>query len=164
MKRDDDQEEYLDNPTGSIDAGHECFFDGKTIRKDIKDYKEVPFKEGEPGQTEVVAETRTIDTPDVAPHELFMMFVQLNSPGAIPGCQSLVNTDEKFGGKLIRSTGAFKEVLEILEKHIDVLSQNYSVRPDWEKDKPEIYVGVKGLDFADHPGAIDPEKRAGMDS
>ncbi len=65
---------------------------------------------------------------------------------------------------MIQSTGAFKEVLEILEKHIDVLSQNYSVRPDREKNKPEIYVSVKGLDFADHPGVIDPGKRAGMDS
>ncbi len=55
-------------------------------------------------------------------------------------------------------------MLEILEKHIDVLSQNYSVRPDQEKNKPEIYVGVKGLDFANHPGSIDPEKRAGMDN
>ncbi len=120
--------------------------------------------EGEPGQTEMVVEMRTINTPDVAPHEFFMMFAQRNSPGAIPRCQSLANSNEKFGRKLIRSTGAFKEVLEILEKHTDVLSQNYSVRPDQEKNKPKIYVGVKGLDFADHPGAIDPEKKAGMDS
>ncbi len=49
-------------------------------------------------------------------------------------------------------------MLEILEKHIDVLSQDYSVRPDQEKSKPVIYVSIKGLDFADHPGAIDPEK------
>ncbi len=55
-------------------------------------------------------------------------------------------------------------MLEILEKHIDVLPQDYSARPDWEKNKPEIYIGVKGLDFADHPGVIDPEKRAGTDS
>ncbi len=65
---------------------------------------------------------------------------------------------------MIRSTGAFKEVFQILEKHNDVLSQDYSVRPDQEKNKPNIYASVKGLDFADHPGAIDPEKSAGMDS
>ncbi len=92
------------------------------------------------------------------------MFVQWNSPGALPGCQSLANGDSKFRGKLIQSTGAFKEVLKILEKLIDVLPQDNSVRPDQEKNKPEIYVGIKGLDFADHPEAIDPEKRAGMDN
>ncbi len=55
-------------------------------------------------------------------------------------------------------------MLKILEKHIDVLSQDYCVRLDREKNKPEIYVGVKGLDFAYHPGAIVPEKRVGTDS
>ncbi len=101
VKWEDDWEEYLDNLTVSADAGHECFFNDNTIRRDIKDYKEVPLEEGEAGQTEVVAETRMIDAPDVSPHEYFMMYAQQNSPGAIPGCQSLANTDEKFSEKLI---------------------------------------------------------------
>ncbi len=82
MKWEDDWEEYLDNLTGSANAGHECFFSDNTIRQDVKDYKEVPFEEGEPGQAEVVVEMRTIDSPDVSPHEYFMMYAQWNSPGA----------------------------------------------------------------------------------
>ncbi len=53
---------------------------------------------GEPGQMEVVLEMRMIDRPDVSPQEFFMMYVQQNSPGAIPGCQSLTNGDKKFWG------------------------------------------------------------------
>ncbi len=74
-----------------------------------------------------------------------MMFAQRNSPGALPRCQSLANGDSKFGGKLIQSTGAFKEVLEILEKHIDVLPQDYSVRPDLERKEPEQTVNDRSL-------------------
>ncbi len=44
VKWDDNWEKYLDNPTRSADGGHKCFFDDKTIRRDIKDYKEVPSR------------------------------------------------------------------------------------------------------------------------
>ncbi len=71
MKWEDDQEEYRDNPTGSTNAGHECFFDDKTIRQDVKSYREVPLEGEEPGQTEVVVEMQMIDMPDVSPHEFF---------------------------------------------------------------------------------------------
>ncbi len=80
----------------------------------------------ETGQTEVVGEAQTIETPGMSPHAFFMTYMQRNGPGAIPGCSTFTNGNPRYGGQVIKSTGALKDVIKTIGEHIDLLSQDHS--------------------------------------
>ncbi len=145
---------------GATDAVLECYIDGRCRQMDIMQFIEEPSKEEDAGLGEklLIEQVVSINIPELTPYEYSMMYMQMNGPGAMPGCTTTTNGDPSLGGGVIKGIVQFYKAVECLSASIDFLPHDFGYNPDHKERKPAIYLSVKGTDLDDHEVFMDEDK------
>ncbi len=155
-----DQAAYAWNPTGTADAANERIIPDSYRWIDITKFKEESDQSAgaAPGAKLLIREVASINALNVDPHELAVMCMQWNLPGAMPGCTTMTHSAPTSQAQPTWNTAAFYEMCSRIEVSLELLPQDFEYYPDQAENKPPIYVSVLGIDLDDHGAFMDENK------